>query len=88
MIVNVLRLWLLNKHSFGVSIRFCLFIVRPLAGCACIRSFGCSICTPLAFPWVFPRRPLAGYICFCSSRCSMTTPLAFPCFIARLLADL
>ena len=47
------RFWLLSKHTFNVSKRFCLFIACPLAGCACFWAFDCSLSTPLAFPCIF-----------------------------------
>ena len=47
------RFMWLNKHSFSVFMRFCMFIGRLFVGCACLRAFCCSISTPLAFLSVF-----------------------------------
>ena len=86
-----LGFWLLNKHSFRISLRLCMFIGRALAGCICFCSSGCSISTPLALPCAcacllaalqLVYWPPFSWLClFCSSGCSLSTPLAFPCVL-------
>ena len=35
-----------------LSARYCLLTGRMFAGCACVCVFGCSVCAPLAFPFL------------------------------------
>ena len=87
-----LLFWVLNNHSFSISMRFCSFIGRPLACCACFCSSVCSITTPLTFPCVFlVYWPSFSWLCMfllflVLNKHSFSVSIPFCSFISRPLA--
>ena len=81
------------KHSFSVSVRFCLFIGNPLVGAGhflllVLQWILICICLPLC---LFIDLPLAGWAHFWAYDCSITSPFSVSqrfCSISNLFAFL
>ena len=69
----LLRFWLLGRHTFRVSMPFCLLIGRTFAGLASFCAFGCSVGAPVAFPCLF--------LCLLAAR--LLVACVFALFVSR-----